>query len=81
MRSPFDHESQIHIIESGHDGGKFSAVIPAWVPHGAWTVDAYCEEVDVFCPPRESLLKLAAAHAADAASDGASGPADGADVA
>lgn len=31
MRAPFDHESQIHIIESGHDGGKFSAVIPAWV--------------------------------------------------
>ena len=31
LRAPFDHESQIHIIESGHDGGKFSAVIPAWV--------------------------------------------------
>lgn len=31
LRAPFDHESQIYIVESGHDGGKFSAVIPAWV--------------------------------------------------
>ena len=39
------------------------AVIPAWVPHGAWTTDTHCLEVDVFCPPRQSLLKLAAAQA------------------
>jgi quercetin dioxygenase-like cupin family protein len=38
------------------------AVIPAWVPHGAWTTDTHCLEVDVFCPPRQSLLKLAAAQ-------------------
>jgi len=31
MRSPFDHESQIHFIESGAEGGRFSAVIPGWV--------------------------------------------------
>jgi len=31
MRSPFDHEEQIHFIESGAEGGKFSAVIPGWV--------------------------------------------------
>ena len=40
------------------------AVIPAWVPHGAWTTDSHCLEVDVFCPPRQSLLKLAEAQAA-----------------
>jgi hypothetical protein len=37
------------------------AVIPAWVPHGAWTTDTTCLEVDVFCPPRKSLLDLAGA--------------------
>jgi hypothetical protein len=42
------------------------AVVPAWVPHGAWTTDSHCLEVDVFCPPRQSLLKLAEAHAAGA---------------
>ena len=31
LRSPFDHESQIHLLESGADGGRFSAVIPGWV--------------------------------------------------
>jgi hypothetical protein len=33
------------------------------VPHGAWTTDSHCLEIDVFCPPRQSLLKLAAAQA------------------
>lgn len=42
------------------------AVIPAWVPHGAWTTDSHCEEIDVFAPPRQSLLKLAEAHLAAA---------------
>jgi hypothetical protein len=42
------------------------AVVPAWVPHGAWTTDSHCLEVDVFCPPRQSLLKLAAAQAEQA---------------
>jgi hypothetical protein len=31
MRSPFDHPEQIHFIECGADGGRFSAVIPGWV--------------------------------------------------
>jgi hypothetical protein len=31
MRSPFDSESQIHFLESGAEGGRFSAVIPGWV--------------------------------------------------
>jgi len=42
------------------------AVIPPWVPHGAWTTDSHCEEIDVFSPPRQSLLKLANEHAARA---------------
>jgi quercetin dioxygenase-like cupin family protein len=41
------------------------AVVPAWVPHGAWTTDSTCLEVDVFAPPRQSLLKLAAAQTED----------------
>jgi len=42
------------------------AVIPAWVPHGAWTTDTTCLEVDVFCPPRKTLLALAEAQHAEA---------------
>ena len=32
------------------------AVVPSWVPHGARTHDTSCREVDVFNPPRRSLL-------------------------
>lgn len=32
------------------------AVIPSWVPHGARTIDTSCREIDVFNPPRRSLL-------------------------
>lgn len=32
------------------------AVVPSWVPHGARTGDTPCREVDVFNPPRTSLL-------------------------
>jgi quercetin dioxygenase-like cupin family protein len=32
------------------------AVIPPWVPHGAHTTDNTCDAVDVFTPPRASLL-------------------------
>jgi quercetin dioxygenase-like cupin family protein len=54
------------------------AVVPAWVPHAAWTTDSRCLEVDVFCPPRRSLLKLAEVHAAaqDAALEQAAGAPD-----
>jgi quercetin dioxygenase-like cupin family protein len=58
----FDLDGDVRTMRKGD-----VAVIPAWVPHGAWTVDTHCEEVDVFCPPRQSLLKLAEAHAAAAA--------------
>lgn len=36
------------------------AVIPPWVPHGARTKDTTCSEIDVFTPPRRSLLEHAA---------------------
>jgi quercetin dioxygenase-like cupin family protein len=49
------------------------AVIPPWVPHGAWTTDSHCEEIDVFSPPRQSLLKLAKEHAARADEESAAG--------
>jgi len=56
----FDLDGDVRTMRKGD-----VAVIPAWVPHGAWTTeDTYCEEIDVFSPPRESLLKLAEAHAA-----------------
>lgn len=35
------------------------AVIPPWVPHGAVTHDHGCTEIDVFSPPRATLLDLA----------------------
>jgi quercetin dioxygenase-like cupin family protein len=54
------------------------AIIPSWVPHGAKATDSHCLEVDVFVPPRSSLLKLAEAQAAQAA-DG-SAAADGSEA-
>jgi quercetin dioxygenase-like cupin family protein len=32
------------------------AVVPPWVPHGAHTKNTTCREVDVFNPPRQTLL-------------------------
>ncbi len=55
----FDLDGDVRTMRKGD-----VAVIPAWVPHGAWTTDSHCEEIDVFSPPRQSLLKLAEAHAA-----------------
>ena len=50
------------------------AVIPPWVPHGARTLDSRCTEVDVFTPPRRSLLQHAAAQVEKKpAADGPSG--------
>jgi quercetin dioxygenase-like cupin family protein len=37
------------------------AVIPPWVPHGARTENTTCLEVDVFTPPRKTLLDAARA--------------------
>ena len=38
------------------------AVIPAWVPHSAHTKDTTCLEVDVFNPPRKTLVDHAVAQ-------------------
>jgi quercetin dioxygenase-like cupin family protein len=57
----FDLDGDVRVMRKGD-----VAVVPAWVPHGAWTTDSHCLEVDVFCPPRQSLLKLAAAQAEQA---------------
>ena len=54
------------------------AVVPSWVPHGAWATDSHCLEIDVFSPPRQSLLKLAEAQAT--AADPAAGQAAGEQV-
>ena len=35
------------------------AVIPPWVPHGAQTRESSCIEVDMFTPPRRTLLEHA----------------------
>jgi quercetin dioxygenase-like cupin family protein len=55
------------------------AVVPPWVPHGAKTTDTGCYEVDVFNPPRKTLLdhaaKQAAAQAGTASAAGESSPA------
>jgi quercetin dioxygenase-like cupin family protein len=40
------------------------AVVPSWVPHGARTYGTSCREVDVFNPPRHSLLDHARKQAA-----------------
>lgn len=50
----FDLDGDVRVMRQGD-----VAVIPAWVPHGAWTTDSHCLEVDVFTPPRSSLLGLA----------------------
>jgi Cupin domain len=69
----FDLDGDVRTMRKGD-----VAVIPAWVPHGAWTTDRHCLEVDVFCPPRQSLLKLAEAHVAGAADGGNAAGAGGA---
>jgi quercetin dioxygenase-like cupin family protein len=66
-------EEQIVIVLEGEfdfelDGevrtmrGGDVAIVPAWVPHGARTQDSACLEIDVFTPPRRSLLEHAAAQ-------------------
>ena len=58
----FDLDGDVRTMRKGD-----VAVIPAWVPHGAWTTDTTCLEVDVFCPPRKTLLALAGEQATAAA--------------
>jgi quercetin dioxygenase-like cupin family protein len=63
----FDLDGDVRTMRKGD-----VAVVPPWVPHGAWTTDSHCVEVDVFAPPRSSLLKLAEAQAAES-TEGAEG--------
>ena len=62
----FDLDGDVRTMRPGD-----VAVIPAWVPHGAWTTDTTCLEVDVFCPPRQTLLELAGEQPPDADAGGA----------
>jgi quercetin dioxygenase-like cupin family protein len=66
----FDLDGDVRVMRRGD-----VAVVPAWVPHGAWTTDSRCLEVDVFCPPRQSLLALAAGQSDSGGSGGAAGSA------
>ena len=69
----FDLDGDVRVMRKGD-----VAVVPSWVPHGAWTTDSHCLEIDVFSPPRQSLLKLAEAQAT--AADPAAGQAAGEQV-
>lgn len=35
------------------------AVVPSWVPHGARTNETPCKEIDMFAPPRVTLIEHA----------------------
>lgn len=54
----FDLDGDVRTMRPGD-----VAVIPAWVPHGAHTNDTTCRELDVFTPPRQTLLDHARAQA------------------
>jgi quercetin dioxygenase-like cupin family protein len=53
----FDLDGEVKTMRRGD-----VAVVPSYVPHGAWTTDGHCFEVDVFNPPRQSLLEHARAE-------------------
>lgn len=53
------------------------AVVPPWVPHGAHTHETTCLEVDVFTPPRKTLLDAARAAVEGARGAGDAGDAEG----
>jgi quercetin dioxygenase-like cupin family protein len=53
----FEIDGQTRIMRKGD-----VAVVPPWVPHGARTGDTPCLEVDVFNPPRQTLLDHARAQ-------------------
>ena len=55
----FDLDGEVRTMRPGD-----VAVVPPWVPHGARTLESTCLEVDIFSPPRQSLLEHLAATAA-----------------
>src|SRR3954447_23766517 len=52
----FEIDGDVRVMRRGD-----VAVIPPWVPHGARTYDTTCLELDVFNPPRQTLLEHARA--------------------
>ncbi len=66
----FDLDGDVRVMRKGD-----VAVVPAWVPHGARTLSTTCSEVDIFNPPRRSLLEAAGAPEAanTSAADGQAG--------
>jgi len=58
----FDLDGDVRVMRKGD-----VAVVPAWVPHGARTQSTTCSEVDMFNPPRRSLLDTAGAVVSKAA--------------
>ncbi len=60
----FDLDGDVRTMRTGD-----IAVVPPWVPHGARTKDSMCYEVDVFNPPRKTLLERAAAQVAGTGND------------
>ena len=67
----FDLDGDVRTMRPGD-----VAVVPPWVPHGARTLDTSCYEVDVFNPPRRTLLDHAAAQATPPTSTAGSGADD-----
>jgi quercetin dioxygenase-like cupin family protein len=49
----FDLDGDVRTMRRGT-----AVVVPPGVPHGAWTLDTTCFEIDVFAPPRRVLLEL-----------------------
>lgn len=64
----FDIDGEVRMLRKGD-----VAVVPPWVPHGARTQGVPCLEVDVFNPPRETLLDHARAQRSGGAPDDATG--------
>jgi quercetin dioxygenase-like cupin family protein len=66
----FDLDGDVRVMRKGD-----VALVPAWVPHGARTLSTTCSEVDIFNPPRRSLLEAAGAPEAanTSAADGQAG--------
>ncbi|MDQ1695996.1 MAG: hypothetical protein QOJ03_1349 [Frankiaceae bacterium] len=59
----FDLDGDVRTMRQGD-----VAVVPPWVPHGARTHATRCREIDVFNPPRKTLLDHARAQLGDAGS-------------
>jgi quercetin dioxygenase-like cupin family protein len=55
----FEIDGDVRVMRRGD-----VAVVPPWVPHGARTYDTTCLEIDVFNPPRKTLLDHARAQSA-----------------